>query len=52
MIAELKKRTVSYFKVVVKNLRDVIPKNIKFLLFIEASKKLEFEIFQSCVGQK
>lgn len=38
MIVVLRKRVAAYFKIVVKNLRDLIPKNIKFLLINEATK--------------
>jgi hypothetical protein len=38
MIMILRKRVTAYFKIVVKNLRDLIPKNIKFLLINEATK--------------
>lgn len=47
MILVLRKRVDSYYKVVVKNLRDLIPKNIKYYLIQEATRKMEFEIFQN-----
>ena len=46
MIIVLRKRVDAYYKIVVKNLRDLIPKNIKLMLIYDATKKIEFEIFQ------
>lgn len=42
MILVLRKRVDAYYRVVVKSLRDLIPKNIKYLLIVEATKKIEF----------
>lgn len=42
MVALLRKRIDSYYKVVIRNLRDLAPKNIKYSLVIEATKTIEF----------
>ena len=42
MILVLRKRVDAYYKVVVKGLRDMIPRNIKYFLITEATKKIEF----------
>ena len=42
IVAILKKRVLSYYKVVVKNLREVIPKNVKRLVLEIAIKDIEF----------
>ena len=46
MIPLLRKRVDAYYRVIVKNLRDIIPKNINLFLIHEATKKIEFELFQ------
>ena len=51
IIIVLRKRINAYYKVVVINLRDLIPKNIKYLLLMEANKKIEFEVFQTINNQ-
>lgn len=38
---------MAYYKVVVKNLREVIPKNIKRIVLEVAVQNIEFEIFQA-----
>jgi hypothetical protein len=43
----LKKRVLAYYKVVVKNLRELIPKNIKRSLLEVTVQNIEFEIFQA-----
>ena len=40
MIIVLRKRVDAYYKIVVKNLRDLIPKNMKFMLIYEATKTI------------
>lgn len=52
MIVELKKRVNVYYKITVKNLREVIPKNIRATLIERLQKEIEFEIFQACLGEK
>ena len=47
IILILRQRVNAYYRVVVNNLRDTIPKNIKYFLIHEATKKIEFEIFQT-----
>lgn len=42
MVDILRKRINAYYRVIVKNLRDLAPKNIKYLLIVEATKTLEF----------
>ncbi len=42
MAALLRKRIDSYYKVVIRNLRDLAPKNIKYSLVVEATKTIEF----------
>lgn len=42
----LRRRIDAYYKVVLKNLRDLAPKNIKYSLIIQATKTIEFQIFQ------
>ena len=40
IIIVLRKRVDAYFRIVVKNLRDIIPKNVKYMLISEATKKI------------
>jgi hypothetical protein len=40
MVSILRKRVDGYYRVVVKNLRDLAPKNIKYSLVIEATKMI------------
>ena len=47
MVMILKKRINAYYKVLIRNLRDLGPKNIKYSLIVEATKVIEFEIFQT-----
>lgn len=47
MIIVLKRRINAYYKVLIRNLRDLGPKNIKYSLLVEATKAIEFEIFQT-----
>ena len=42
MILVLRKRVDAYYKVIVTALRDLIPKNIKYMLMHQATKKIEF----------
>lgn len=42
VVLVLRKRVDAYYRVVVKNLRDLIPKNIKYFMLQEATKKIEF----------
>lgn len=42
MVDILRKRINAYYRVIVKNLRDLAPKNIKYFLIVEATKTLEF----------
>lgn len=42
MILVLKKKINAYYKVLIRNLRDLGPKNIKYSLTIEATKAIEF----------
>ena len=46
LIFELRKRIDSYFKLVVRNLRDLVPKQIFNFLISKCLKQLEFEAFQ------
>lgn len=41
-----------YYKVTVKNLRDLIPRNIKYFILDKAVKNIEFELFQACLGDR
>jgi hypothetical protein len=52
MIVELKKRVNVYYKITLKNLRELIPKNIRSILIEKLQKEIEFEIFQACMGEK
>jgi predicted metallo-beta-lactamase superfamily hydrolase len=52
MIVELKKRVNVYYKITVKNLREVVPKNIRSILIERLLRDIEYEIFQSCLGEK
>lgn len=52
MVLELKKRVNIYYKVTVKNLRDLIPRNIKYFILDKAVKNIEFELFQACLGDR
>lgn len=47
IVAILKRRVFAYHKVVVKNLREVIPKNIKRIVLEQGIKNVEFEVFQA-----
>jgi hypothetical protein len=40
MVSILRKRIDAYYRVVVKNIRDLAPKNIKYSLVIEATKMI------------
>jgi hypothetical protein len=42
MIIELKKRVNVYYKITVKNLREVVPKNIRSILIESLQKEIEF----------
>jgi len=42
----LRKRIDAYYKLVVRNLRDLIPKQIFNFLLCKCMKELEFEAFQ------
>lgn len=46
LVFELRKRIDSYYQLVVRNLRDLIPKQIFNFLIIKCLKQLEFEAFQ------
>lgn len=46
LIFELRKRIDSYYKLVVRNLRDLVPKQIFNFLLTKCLKQLEFESFQ------
>ena len=46
LVHELRKRIDAYYKLVVRNLRDLIPKQIFNFLIISCMKELEFEAFQ------
>ena len=46
LIYELRKRIDSYHRLVVRNLRDLVPKQIFNFLIIKCLKELEFEAFQ------
>ena len=46
LIFELRKRIESYFKLVVRNLRDLVPRQIFNFLIVKCLKQLEFEAFQ------
>lgn len=52
MILQLKKRVNVYYKLTVKNLRDTVPKNIKYFILDQAVKNIEFELFQACLGDR
>ncbi len=42
IIVVLRKRVEAYYKVIVKNLKDLIPKNIKHIMLSKAIDTLEF----------
>lgn len=46
LVYELRKRIDAYYKLVVRNLRDLIPKQVFNFLIIKCMKELEFEAFQ------
>ena len=46
LIFELRKRIDSYYKLVVRNLRDLVPKQVFNFLITKCLKQLEFEAFQ------
>lgn len=46
LVYELRKRIDAYYKLTVRNLRDLIPKQVFNFLIIKCVKELEFEAFQ------
>lgn len=52
LIPVLRQSVIKYYERCVYNLRELIPKNISYLILTEATKKIEFEIFQSCVDSE
>ena len=42
MIAVLKKRVNIYYKIIVKNLREIIPRNIKYIIMNKTVSKIEY----------
>ena len=46
LIFELRKRIDSYYNLVVRNLRDLVPRQIFNFLIVKCLKQLEFEAFQ------
>ena len=46
LVFELRKRIDSYYKLVVRNLRDLVPKQVFNFLIIKCLKQMEFEAFQ------
>lgn len=46
LIFELRKRIDSYYHLVVRNLRDLVPRQIFNFLIIKCLKQMEFEAFQ------
>lgn len=46
LIFQLRKRIDSYFKLVVRNLRDLVPRQIFNFLIVKCLKQLQFESFQ------
>ena len=46
MVFELRRKTDFYYKLVVRNLRDLIPKQIFNFLIYKCMKELEFQAFQ------
>lgn len=46
LVYELRKRIDAYYKLVVRNLRDLIPKQIFNFLIYKCMRELEFEAFQ------
>lgn len=46
LVFELRKRIDSYYKLVVRNLRDLVPRQIFNFLISKCMKQLEFEAFQ------
>jgi vacuolar protein sorting-associated protein 1 len=46
LVHELRKRIDAYYKLVVRNLRDLIPRQAFNFLIIKCMKELEFEAFQ------
>ena len=46
LIFELRKRIDSYYRLVVRNLRDLVPRQIFNFLIVKCLKQLEFEALQ------
>jgi hypothetical protein len=46
LVYELRKRINAYYKLVVRNLRDLVPKQVFNFLIIKCMRELEFEAFQ------
>jgi hypothetical protein len=52
LIPIMRQSIIKYYERCVYNLRELIPKNMSYLIMNEATKKIEFEIFQTCVGNE
>ncbi len=45
LVFELRKRIDAYFKLVVRNLRDLVPKQISYFQLVQGPKELQFEAY-------
>lgn len=45
LVYELRKRIDAYFKIIVRNLRDLIPKQVSYFILIKGTKEIQFEAY-------
>lgn len=45
MVFELRKRIDAYFKIMVRNLRDLIPKQVSYFILVKGTKEIQFEAY-------
>ena len=45
LVYELRKRLDAYFKIVVRNLRDSIPKQVSYFIIVKGTKEIQFEAY-------
>ena len=45
LVYELRKRIDAYMKIVVRNLRDIIPKQVSYFILVKGTKEMQFEAY-------
>lgn len=45
MVYQLRKRIDAYFKIIARNLRDLIPKQISYFMLVKGTKEIQFEAY-------